>query len=368
MLCPRCQEPLTRYRAQAGLVWQCQRCGGRAVALSVLRKAVEPGLVRSLWVAATQGGVPSPLPCPSCRLPMKQAPSVAHVPAAIDVCERCQFVWTDAGELELMPPAPPEAKPQEPELPPEAKEALALAKVEALSERARRLRHPADDIPDNAFQAALAILGLPVEEENFLQRLPWATWLTAFTVVAISLMAFVDMERALRQLALIPAEWWRYGGLTLFTSFFVHGSLFHLVTNLYFLVVFGDNVEDFLGHGRFVVLLVLATLGGDALHILLEPRSDVPCIGASGGISGLVAFYALCFPHARFIMAYRGGFFSLSAWQLALLWAVIQVIGAFQQVAGVTDFSALAHLGGAATGAVCWLLWRQRGDEVTGVA
>jgi len=356
MLCPRCLEPLMRYRSHAGLVWQCPRCGGRAVALSVLRKAVEERLVRALWVAATQGGVRSPLPCPSCRHPMNQAAVTASAPITVDVCERCQFVWTDAGELEQMPPAPP-APPSEPDIPPEAKEALALAKVEALRERARHAHHPADDIPEDPLQVALAMLGLPVEEENPLQRYPWMTWLTAFTILAISLMAFADMERAVRTLALVPAEWWRYGGITLFTSFFVHGSLFHLVTNLYFLVVFGDNVEDYLGHGRFVLLLVLATLGGDLLHVAFEPRAEVPCIGASGGISGLVAFYALRFPHARFYMAYRLQFFSVPAWALAVLWMLFQVIGIFQQVSGVSSVSALAHLGGAAVGALGWVWW-----------
>lgn len=357
MLCPRCGEPLTRYRSPAGWVWQCGCCGGRAVALSVLRKAVEECLVRALWVAATQGAVSAALLCPSCRQPMNRAAVQAGVSVTVEVCPRCQFVWTDAGELEQMPPAPPPARPPEPEIPPQAREALALAKVEALSERAQYYHSPADDIPDSLYQVALAMVGLPVEEENFLQRQPWTTWLTAFTVAAISLMAFVDMERAVRLLALVPAEWWRYGGLTLFTSFFVHASLFHLVTNLYFLVVFGDNVEDHLGHARFLLLLVLATLAGDLLHIAFDPRAETPCLGASGGISGLIAFYALRFPHARFTMAYRFAFFSLSAWQLALLWLIFQVIGVFEQVAGWSSVSALAHLGGAAMGVVAWFWW-----------
>ncbi|GIV15851.1 MAG: hypothetical protein KatS3mg022_1286 [Armatimonadota bacterium] len=355
---------MARYQSYAGLVWQCMHCGGRAVALSVLRKAVEENTVRTLWVAATQGRIRSSLLCPSCRKPMSQVSVAANVPVTIDVCELCQFVWTDAGELEQMPAAPPPVKPQEPDLPPEAKEALAMAKVEALSRRARDTGI-SDELPDSPLQAALLLLGLPVEEENFLQSQPWMTWLTAFTVTAISVMAFFDMERAIRTLALIPAEWWRYGGITLFTSFFVHGSVFHLLSNLYFLVVFGDNVEDFLGHARFVLLLMLATLAGDLLHIAFDPRPDIPCIGASGGISGVVAFYALAFPHARVQLAYgwwwawRWWVFSMPAWGMALLWLLLQLLGLTEQIAGFSDVSALAHLGGALTGFVCWLLWRR---------
>mgnify|MGYP001075468935 FL=1 len=351
-----------RYQSYAGLVWQCARCGGRAVALSVLRKAVEERTVRTLWVAATQGRVRSSLLCPSCRKPMSEASVGVNLPVTVDVCELCQFVWTDAGELEQMPAAPPPVKPQEPDLPPEAKEALARAKVEALSKRTQRYGIE-EDIPDNLLQAALLVLGLPVEEDNFLQRQPYMTWITAFTIAVISILAFFHMERALNTLALIPSEWWRYGGVTLFTSFFVHGSIFHLLSNLYFLIVFGDNVEDRLGHGRFVLLLLLATLTGHIVHIVFEPRSDIPCVGASGGISGLIAFYALAFPHARLYLMWRWWWyfrvFSLPAWGLALLWLILQLLGVLQQISGLSEVSALAHLGGAAAGFGCWLLWRR---------
>ncbi len=361
MICPRCQEPLHRYQSYAGLVWQCTRCGGRAVALSVLRKAVEAPAVRALWVTATQGGMRSNLRCPSCQKPMRQASTGVGVPALLEVCDLCQFVWADAGELEQMPQAPPPAQPTEPDLPPEAKEALAIAKVEALRERARSSGN--DDVPDDPVRVVLLLLGLPLEEDNFLQRQPYMTWLTAFTITVVSIMAFYNMERALQTLALVPAEWWRYGGITLFTSFFVHGSIFHLLSNLYFLVVFGDNVEDLIGHTRFVILLVLATLAGDVAHIALEPRSEVPCIGASGGISGLVLFYALAFPHGRLYLAYRVGwyvrFFGLPAWLFALIWLALQVLEVIVQLSGAGDVSGLAHLGGAGAGYACWLWWRR---------
>jgi membrane associated rhomboid family serine protease/Zn-finger nucleic acid-binding protein len=360
MICPRCQVQLVRYRSHAGLVWQCPRCRGRGVALPVLRRGVEGSAVRYLWVAATRGGVRSPLQCPSCQNPMRQVVVGAGARITVDVCTLCQFVWTDAGELEQMPLVPPHAKPQEPDLPQEVKEAQAIAKVKALAQQARR----SDDWegPDNLFQAALLVLGLPVEEENFLERHPWMTWLTAFTIAVVSVLAFFDLERAIRLLALIPAEWWRYGGITLFTSFFVHASFLHLVGNLYFLLKFGDNVEDRVGHGRFVLLLGLATLVGNILHIAFDPRPDIPLIGASGGISGIVLFYALAFPNARILLMWRWVWyfrvFSVPAWAFALIWLLWQFAGVMAQISGFSGVSALAHLGGAMTGFGCWLLWR----------
>lgn len=359
MICPRCLEPLMRYRFFAGLVWQCERCGGRAVALSVLRKAVQPQVVRGMWSSVVQGGVRSPLLCPSCRQAMQQVVAPSPSPVTLEVCSRCQFVWADAIELEQLPPASVSAPPKEPDLPPQAKEALALAKVEALRERARSQAYSSEEVPDDVFSAALALLGLPVEVDNPIRNYPWGTWLTAFTVVATSLLAFWQMERALDTLALVPAEWWRMGGINLLTNFFVHGSLLHLVGNLYFLVVFGDNVEDLVGHTRFLALLVASTLMGNVAHILFDPRSEVPCVGASGGVFGLIAFYVLLFPQVPFLVAYRFRFFVVPAWVLALMWLLFQMLGVWQQVSGAGQVSSLAHVGGALAGVGAWILWRK---------
>jgi membrane associated rhomboid family serine protease len=68
-----------------------------------------------------------------------------------------------------------------------------------------------------------------------------------------------------------------------------------VIGNLYFFIILGDNVEDFLGKSRYLLLIVLAAIIGDFFHIIADPVSQIPCIGASGGISGIIAFYALRF-------------------------------------------------------------------------
>ncbi|MCL6507516.1 MAG: rhomboid family intramembrane serine protease [Bryobacteraceae bacterium] len=150
-----------------------------------------------------------------------------------------------------------------------------------------------------------------------------------------------------------------YGGITLFTSFFVHASFGHLLGNLYFLLAFGNNVEDRVGHGRFALLLVLATLAGNILHIAFDPRPDIPLIGASGGISGIVLFYALAFPNARIYMMVYFRVFSVPAWAFAVIWLLWQFAVVMAQISGFSGVSALAHLGGAMAGLGCWLLWRR---------
>src|SRR5205807_9788807 len=120
------------------------------------------------------------------------------------------------------------------------------------------------------------------------------------------------------------------------TSFFLHGGLMHLAGNLYFLVVFGSNVEDYLGGWRFLGLVLLATIAGDALHVLAQPDSIVACIGASGGISGLIAFYALKFPRTRLDFLVRFGWVQIPAWGAFILWGAMQVFTAINQVSGFT--------------------------------
>ena len=176
----------------------------------------------------------------------------------------------------------------------------------------------------------------------------------------ISLVALTDLKEAVASFALVPDEWWRLGGVTMITSFFVHGSPMHLIGNMYFLMIFGDNVEDFVGRGRFLLLLLLSTLAGDLFHILAHPDSTMPCVGASGGISGVFVFYALQFPQARLGFLFRAFYrvfrwISMPAAMALVLWVAYQFVLAGMQMTGLSNVSAMAHLGGAMTGLFFWL-------------
>ena len=130
--------------------------------------------------------------------------------------------------------------------------------------------------------------------------------------------------------------------------------------------MFGDDVENFLKPGRYLALIVLAAFIGDIAHIVAEPRSEIPCIGASGGIAGIIVFYALEFPHVKlgFLLRYLFLFrwIRLPAWFVFVLWFVFQLIGAWEQKAGISSVSSFAHLGGALVGFIAWLMWRHSGD------
>jgi membrane associated rhomboid family serine protease len=177
-------------------------------------------------------------------------------------------------------------------------------------------------------------------------------------------MAFPHLRDVVQRFGLIPAQAMRLGGLTFVRSFFLHAGIIHLVGNMYFLLVFGDNVEDFLRPLRYLALIVLAALVGDLAHVAIDPQSQIPCIGASGGIAGVITFYALNFPRAglEFLMRWAFVWFRwirLPAWSVFILWILFQIIGAIEQKAGISSVSSVAHLGGAAVGVVAWLLFKK---------
>jgi membrane associated rhomboid family serine protease len=188
-------------------------------------------------------------------------------------------------------------------------------------------------------------------------RRPWVTWWLGTLIIAASVFAFTRLHEMVMQFGLIPAEATRLHGLTFATSFFLHAGVIHPVGNMYFLFVFGDDVENFLRPLRYLLLIALATFVGDLAHIGLDPRSQTPCIGASGGIAGVITFYALNFPRVRLGFLMRWGFvwfrwIRLPTWLVFVLWIFFQLIGALEQKAGMSSVSSVAHLGGAAVGVI----------------
>lgn len=284
----------------------------------------------------------------------------------VDVCRHCHFVWFDAHEVETL--VPRQAQPPAPELPQKARELLAIREVERLSKQAEG--SDSDSVaPEEAWKQIAAFAGLPVEFDTPEEpRKPWTTWLLSAAIVCASLLAFPHLRDVVQRFGLIPAQATRLDGLTFVTSFFLHAGIIHLAGNMYFLLAFGHAVENFLRPLRYLTLIALAALIGDLAHIALDPNSQTPSIGASGGISGVIAFYALNFPRMRLAFLMRWGFvwfrwIRLQAWFAFVLWVLFQFIGTLEQKAGMSSVSSAAHLGGAVMGVVAWIVWRRPNSE-----
>lgn len=161
-----------------------------------------------------------------------------------------------------------------------------------------------------------------------------------------TLLCVVDAE---------PTNW-----LSPLTSMFLHGSWAHLLGNALFLWVFGNNVEDVMGRGRFLLFYLLCGLAAGAVHVVMHPGSVVPTVGASGAISGAMGAYLVLFPRVRvrmlfiFIIVFR--IIPLPAWAVLLWWFVLQLLlglpdllATSSQTGGVAVW---AHLGGFAAGVI----------------
>jgi len=104
------------------------------------------------------------------------------------------------------------------------------------------------------------------------------------------------LEHFIQTYGLVPA---RFDVLTVFTSMFLHGGWGHFLGNMLFLWIFGDNVEDRLGHARFVVFYLLCGVAAVAAHVYMNPMSTIPTVGASGAIAGVLGAYFVLYPHSR---------------------------------------------------------------------
>ncbi|PYV72335.1 MAG: rhomboid family intramembrane serine protease [Acidobacteria bacterium] len=157
--------------------------------------------------------------------------------------------------------------------------------------------------------------------------------------------------------------------LTIFTSMFLHGDLFHIIGNLWFLWIFGDNIEDYLGHFSYLIFYLLCGIAAALTFIAINPSSIVPTIGASGAIAGIMGAYILLYPRARVqtlvVLIVFITFWWLPAWVFLGYWFLIQFVAtsveagaaAHHQTGGVAF---AAHVGGFVAGLLMIKLFPKR--------
>ena len=157
-----------------------------------------------------------------------------------------------------------------------------------------------------------------------------------------------------------PDEWVIVpDNFTYITYAFLHGDILHLGGNMLFLWVFGDNVEDALGHVRYLIFYLACAAAGAFLHGLIIPDSEAPLIGASGAIAGIVAAYLILHPRVKIWVLALGRIpLRLPAWILLALWILFQF--AMIAIGGEDQISWAAHVGGIIAGAILVLILRRR--------
>lgn len=173
--------------------------------------------------------------------------------------------------------------------------------------------------------------------------------------------AIVDGNRVLRPAgAPVPpaavSPW-----ATVFTCMFLHGGFMHILGNMLFLYIFGDNVEDRYGHLGYVLMYVISGVVASLLHLASAPHSPIPTIGASGAIAGVMGAYLVMFPHARVMTLLPLGIFTqivaVPAQFFLVLWFVMQLVSATSTTSDGAGVAFWAHVGGFVAGVgMTWLL------------
>lgn len=206
----------------------------------------------------------------------------------------------------------------------------------------------------------------PIRDHNPSYRLP----LTTLTIIIFTSWVFLnqitspDIEAFIRKFALIPQLVNFYDWLTLFPfvfSIFLHGGWFHLLSNMWFLWIFGDNVEAFLGHFKFLFFYLFSGIGAGLFQYLVEPYSSIPVVGASGAIAGVLAAYLVLFPKHKIdtLVFGFGGWITeiqLPASIMLGYWFIIQLFSGVGSLAVVSSRGGIAwwaHIGGFITG---WIM------------
>lgn len=221
---------------------------------------------------------------------------------------------------------------------------------------------------------------LPLKDDNPTERVPVVSYAVLGLCVAVFLWQASlpeDQARAaVYALGMIPAVLFGEARLppevalipapaTLVSSMFLHGGWMHLLGNMLYLWIFADNVEDAMGHGRFVAFYVLSGLAAAFAQAALDPGSQVPMVGASGAISGVLGAYLVLHPRAHVLVLIPLGILTqlvrLPALIVLALWFGLQLLQQAAAPAGGGGVAFMAHIGGFVAGMALVPLFRRRG-------
>ena len=168
----------------------------------------------------------------------------------------------------------------------------------------------------------------------------------------------------LQDARLAPELTWVPAGATVFTSMFLHGGWMHLIGNMLYLWIFGNNIEDAMGHVRYVLFYLFCGIVAVYTHAIPNAASEIPMIGASGAISGVLGAYLLLYPRAKILVGIPLGFIlhtmRLSAMWVLGLWFGMQIISSLLTPPGQAGVAFGAHIGGFVAGMVLIPLFKYR--------
>ncbi len=298
--CPRCHQSLSGFEHNGVVPLVCPGCRGLYLAGKHLEGQFGPALTTLANApAAVEPGsedLACPIGCQTMRPHRITGPSRSVI---VDICPSCRGVWFDGGEVQAVFDAHRAARRPVPTFaPPDESTKRAqkeLGQIQTRQDQGEEL------IGGSGTWLVQFLTGIPIEGYNPVHRAPVVT---IGLIVACCLTLLAESTRGeefIMFYSLVPSQFFAGEGIVrrLIGSMFLHAGLGHLLGNMYFLKIFGDNVEDRLGRLRFLAFYGFCGIAAGLAQAFSDPSSNIPVLGASGAIGGVLAAYTVFFPDAR---------------------------------------------------------------------
>ncbi len=343
--CPECRLPLQPITHSGVRLECCVECRGLWCDGKELEHLLgTPMPIEARERSSALAASPTPRRCPRGHgLLHAVSPSRG---VFLDWCPECAGIWVDRSEMRQIRGLLRETTP------------AVHQRIEGLPERVDEAQRASDehriaaaesDVPSGRRHWILQFLfGLPIEVYHPVRNRPLATYGLIALNVLFFLVQLSSPDLLVGRLGLVPADF-LHGATpwTLLTAMMMHGGFFHLFGNMYFLRIFGDNVEDRLGAAEYLALYFTGGVVASLAHVASDPASTIPVIGASGAVSAVMGAYLYLFPHRRlYTMIFFRLFRVRAVWYLGIYLA-LQLVWAFLGAPGVAWW---AHIGGFALG------------------
>jgi len=378
MECPSCQHSLKQYRYRGLLVDICRKCSGIWF---------DPGEMKTYIEFLQKDGTEIPFAridldrrvmtetrvreagklCPRCRQAMHKFNYAYNSNIILDRCPQCGGMWADGGEI-LQVASYIKGNPR--------LDKLGRSVVEHSKEMQmiKDLASFGSDLSANAGWLYFPRIILPVGDDMETGAFP----VMVLTLIVLNLAVLfyqsfyvMDPDSFVRAWGLIPAHVRTGEGLyTLVSSLFLHGNAVHLAVNMFFLWIFGDNVEDGMGHVPFLAFYILFGIAGGALHILANPFMNIPAIGSSGAVAGVMGAYFVLYPQAKLKTFIINRVIDVPALYYIGAWIFLQGVFAIVYFSGgmTGGLAWFGHIGGFISGVIMtWLLKRAKGKRISSV-
>jgi membrane associated rhomboid family serine protease len=337
--CPRCTYPLEEITYKETELDHCHRCGGSYLEPEGGPKVFGPFVDPAVWagseIARDLGRWQLYCPTDGSALKVYEV-EYGEESVEIDLCPQCRGIWLDK------------------------EEGTALRDIVMSAGQDETTELSEKDVRSGAIGYSFQLFSkFTLEVWNPIHHRPRATLVLIGLMGAVFLIQFAeDFGSLTEQFALVPAEIRSGRSLwTLLTSMFLHAGILHLAGNAYYLYVFGDNVEDFLGGRVFLALYFASGLAGAVLQVVMQGQPLIPVVGASAAIAGVMAAYLVIFPRVKIYQMFRILRFRVRVAWFLVFWIGWNIVGAF---IGGGQVAWMAHIGGFLAGALFAYQYRVR--------